>query len=149
MPNIQVDFEVFKALTALRPQESVTENDVLRSLLKLPAVGTVVSIPPGLQGERIIGPRIPVPMPPPPADWVTKGVNFPEGTEFRANYKGQTHLGRVHQRALVVNGERFDSPSAAAMRITGGTPVNGWLFWECRLPGEGQWRIIKSLRPKG
>lgn len=146
MPNIQVDFEVYKALTALRPQESVTENDVLRSLLKLPAAVNAPNLP--ISGT-VIGAKNPLPMPPPPADWVTKGVNFPEGTEFRANYKGQTYLGRVQQRALVVNGERFDSPSAAAMRITGGTPVNGWLFWECRLPGEGQWRIIKSLRPKG
>jgi hypothetical protein len=35
MAMIEVDFEVFKALTARREQESVTPNDVLRGLLGL------------------------------------------------------------------------------------------------------------------
>jgi len=24
--------------------------------------------------------------------------------------------------------------------------LNGWTFWECRLPGQGGWKIIKALR---
>ena len=35
MPQIEIDFEVFKALTARRLTEYETENDVLRALLKL------------------------------------------------------------------------------------------------------------------
>ncbi len=80
-----------------------------------------------------------------PGDWATKGVRFPAGTEFRANYKGQTHLARVESGALVLNGRRYDTPSSAAMSITG-NPVNGWTFWGCRLPGQASWRIIKALR---
>ena len=36
MVTIEVDFEVFKALTVRRATESMTCNDVIRELLKLP-----------------------------------------------------------------------------------------------------------------
>jgi hypothetical protein len=129
MQTIEVDFEVFKALTARRPSEDVTENDVLRQLLGLPS-------------------RKPMPgatAPAAPGDWVTKGLRFPAGTEFRAAYKGQTYLARVEGGALVLNDKRYDTPSAAAMSITR-NPVNGWTFWEARLPGQAGWKMIKSLR---
>ncbi|MCX8115003.1 MAG: DUF4357 domain-containing protein, partial [Burkholderiaceae bacterium] len=77
--------------------------------------------------------------------WVTKGVTFPHGTEFRATHKGQMHKGVVQNGALVLNGKRFNSPSAAAVSITG-NPVNGWRFWECKLPGSDRWTLIAELR---
>ena len=127
MPTIEIDFEVFKALTARRSTEEVSENDVLRQLLRLPPQTT------------------PRPDNPGPDDWVTKGVRLPAGTELRATYKGQAHMARVSGAALVLNNQRFNSPSAAAMSITG-NPVNGWTFWECRLPGRGRWMSMKELR---
>ena len=129
MRTIEVDFDVFKAITIRRPSEAITENDVLRDLLGLPPKRSVAA--------DVGGPA--------PGDWITKGVRFPLGTEFRANYKGQTYLARVESGALVLNGKRFDSPSAAAMSITG-NPVNGWTFWECRLPGRTSWQMLKALR---
>src|ERR671937_608590 len=99
MPTIDVDFDVFKALTLRRPTEDVSENDVLRQLLGLPA-------------RKHAGTQTAAPQ---PGDWVTKGVRFPAGTEFRATYKGETHLGRVEGGALVLSGKRYDTPSAAAM----------------------------------
>ena len=128
MPIIDVDFEVFKALTARRPTEDVTENDVLRELLRLPRQ----SAPSKPQLSA-------------PDDWVTKGVRLPAGTELRATYKGQTYLARVASGALTLNGKRFDSLSAAAVSITG-SPVNGWTFWQCRLPGQSRWTGLKELR---
>ena len=113
MRTIEVDFDVYKALTLRRPSENVTENDVLRELLRLPLKH---------QSTAPAGTAT-------PGDWVTKGIRFPAGTEFRANYKGQTYLARVDSGALVLNGERFDTPSSAAMSITR-NPVNGWTFWE-------------------
>ena len=128
MRTIEVDFDVFKAITMRRTSEEVSENDVLRELLGLsPRKG-----PSHAQASAA------------PGDWVTKGVRFPAGTEFRAPYKGQTYLARVEGGALVLNGRRFDSPSAAAVSITGG-PVNGWHFWQCRLPGQASWQMIKAL----
>jgi hypothetical protein len=131
MPAIQVDFDVFKALTSRRASEEVTENDVLRQLLGLPArKGTSTSRQPSAAA---------------PGDWIVKGVRFPARTELRATYKGQTYLGRVEGGALVLSGKRFDSPSAAAVSITR-NPVNGWRFWEARLPGQAGWTILESLR---
>jgi hypothetical protein len=127
MPNIYVDFDVFKALTARRATEDVTENDVLRQLLGFAAAQGKPSGRPG------------------PGDWVTKGVRFPQGTQARANYKGQLHLAEVKDGALVLNGRRYDSPSAAAMAITK-APANGWTFWEVKLPGHGEWRTMKEVR---
>jgi hypothetical protein len=127
MPTIQVDFEVYKALTARRSAEEVTENDVLRELLRLPRA------------------RLTSPEPTASDDWVTKGVRLPAGTELRAIYKGQTYLARVEAGALVLNRQRFDSPSAAAMSITRHS-VNGWTFWQYRLPGQGKWTVMKALR---
>jgi hypothetical protein len=136
MRIIEVDFDVYKALTLRRPTESVTENDVLRELLGLPNVAHGQQAPSSASLAVIVSE---------PGAWITKGVRFPAGTEFRAHYKGETHLARVQNGALVVKGQRFDTPSAAAMAITG-SPVNGWTFWECRLPGQAAWQIIKALR---
>jgi hypothetical protein len=132
MPSIEVDFDVFKALTALRPSEEVSDNEVLRELLKLPPKS-----PAAVSSAD-----------PTPGEWVTKGVRFPAGTQFRAKYKGQMYLARVEGGALAFNGKLFDTPSKAAMAITT-TPVNGWTFWECRLPGKSTWQMIKTLRSSG
>ena len=135
MVTIEVDFEVFKELTARRPSESVTENDVIRDLLGLRKAAPATQERP----KSVETGRFP---------WVCKGVSFPHGTKFRATYKGQLYTGEVENGALVVNGERFTSPSAAAVSITG-NPVNGWRFWECLLPGTNRWKLIANLRKKG
>ena len=76
---------------------------------------------------------------------MSKGVHFPGGTEFRATCKGQTYYGKVNSGAFIVDGKRFNSPSAAAVAITS-RPVNGWTFWVCRFPGKGSWQMLKALR---
>ncbi len=130
MHTIEVDFDVFKQLTVRRTTESVSCNDVIRELLGL-GQGKASA------AKETTGSS--------PDDWVAKGVRFPAGTEFRASYKGQVRTGRVEGGALAVNGQRYDSPSAAAVAVTG-SPVNGWRFWECRLPGKSTWQLIESLR---
>lgn len=143
MQTIEIDFEVFKGLTALRESESMTPNDVIRSLLNLPPVHQ-----PSL-GEAIRNVAMTVnTLRGSGTPWTYKGVRFPEGTEFRAGYQGQTHRGIVTGGQLQVNGEIAASPSDAA-RIVTGNSVNGWTFWECRFPGQTQWRMLKSLRSSG
>jgi hypothetical protein len=129
MRSIEIDFEVYKALTARRQSEEVTENDVLRQLLNLPqkADASGQADTPGAE------------------DWIIKGVRLPAGTELRATYKGETYLARVADRALLLSGKWFSSPSAAAMSITS-HPVNGWVFWQCRLPGRANWSLLGELR---
>ena len=130
MHTIEVDFDVFKQLTIRRATEDVSYNDVIRELLGLGQDKSSTT-------KERTGPS--------PDDWVTKGVWFPAGTEFRATYKGQVRTARVESGVLVVNGQHYDSPSAAAVAITGSS-VNGWRFWECRLPGKFSWQLIESLR---
>lgn len=130
MEIIEVDWEVYRALINLREQKEVTFNDVLRKLLKLSPKQGVVGVPNSQAGQAV---------------WISKGVRFPVGTEFRATYRGQTYHGMVESGSLTVNSKSFTSPSAAAVSITG-NPVNGWTFWECKLPGTESWQTIKSLR---
>ncbi|WMP17660.1 GmrSD restriction endonuclease domain-containing protein [Thiothrix lacustris] len=81
--------------------------------------------------------------------WVVKNVAFPRNTEFRANHKGQVYRAIVGEGALVLSdGKEFSSPSSAARHITG-TEVNGWSFWECKLPGESVWQVMGALRKGG
>ncbi|MFZ2540477.1 MAG: DUF2924 domain-containing protein [Gallionella sp.] len=132
MATIDVDFEVFKELTVRRRSEEMTENEVLREILGLTKhTGT----PNNKAMAADIG----------GVAWVSKGVSFPHGTEFRANYKGQQFSAIVKNGALVMNGKRFTSPSAAAVAITG-NPVNGWRFWECLLPGNSKWKLAAEHR---
>ena len=132
MKSIEIDFDVEKALFLRRSSEEVSYNDVLRDLLGL---GTKKNSPASTDTTAGQG------------DWVSKGVHFPSGTAFRATYKGKTYYGKVEDGALVVENKRYDSPSSAAVAITGNM-VNGWIFWECQLPGRPSWQMIKSLREK-
>jgi hypothetical protein len=130
MQTIEIDFDVFKELTIRRKTEETTYNDVLRELLGLN---------PKKQQTTPTGPDSGK------GGWIQKGVRFPQGTDFRATYKGENYYGKVDGGALVVDGQRFNSVSSAAVSITGNS-VNGWIFWECRYPGSNSWKIIKSLR---
>ena len=129
--TISIDFDVFKALTAKLKSPSDSYNEVLRRLLALPPSAPTV-------GPRSV---------PDSRGWVVGGATFPHGTEFRAKYKGHTYRARVENGALAFNGERYDSPSPAAMAVTRNS-VNGWIFWECRVPGHSSWARIDSLRRK-
>ncbi len=129
MHSIDVDFEVYKQLTVRRATEHVTYNDVIRELLGLKKSEAQPAGSNGASG----------------GDWTTKGVRFPAGTVLRTEYKGRQYAATVEGGALVLNGKRFSSPSAAAVSITK-SPVNGWVFWECRFPGQSDWQLIKTLR---
>lgn len=132
MKSIEIDFDVEKALFLRRTSEEVSYNDVLRDLLGVGPKKSSITATDTVSGQ---------------GDWVSKGVRFPSGTVFRATYKGQTYYGKVEAGALVVENKRYYSPSSAAVDITGNM-VNGWIFWECQLPGRTSWQMIKSMRKK-
>src|SRR2546427_11386817 len=67
MTSIEIDFEVYKALTLRRSSEEVSYNDVLRGLLGLGQIRKSAG-----NGSS-----------PAAGDWLSKGVRFPNGTEFR------------------------------------------------------------------
>jgi hypothetical protein len=131
MPQIDIDFEVFKELTIRRSAEDVTYNDVIRELLKLskPAKSTK----PTMNGNK---------------PWVVSDTSFPAGAEFTADYKGTTYSGIARSGKLELSdGSKFTTPSAAAVHITGSN-VNGWRFWKCKLPGASHFVLIERLRGK-
>lgn len=129
MRSIEIDFEVYKHLTMMRETEEVSYNDVIRRLLNLSERANGISDLAEKEGKP----------------FVTKGVSFPHGSKFKANYKGENYYAEVQDGALVFDGERHTSPSSAAIAITGNS-VNGWIFWECQYPGHSTWRSIKDLR---
>lgn len=142
MMTIEIDFDVYKALTARRGDETVSYNDVLRTVLGLgqPAAGLRRLFGLGsskAETAEAPGGRI--------NNWLYKGIMFPAGTSLRAKYKGQVHTARIDRGGIVVGGKRFATPSDAARTVTG-TNVNGWRFWQCRLPGETGWRRLDTLR---
>jgi predicted CopG family antitoxin len=130
MHTIDVDFEVYKQLTIRRTTEEVSYNDVIRALLGIKEQTASAAKPAPADAAQ---------------DWVSKGVRFAQGTEFRASYKGKLHTAVADGGAMVFNGQTYTSPSAAAMSVTD-SAVNGWRFWECRLPGKAGWQLIENLR---
>jgi hypothetical protein len=125
MATIEVDFDVFKLLTAKRPTESVSYNDVLRDMLGLGAPKAQAGV---LKGATF------------------KDVFFPDGTAFRGTYKGKTYTAEIkHGVWINSDGTRSSSPSRAAVTITNKN-WNGWNFWHCQMPGETKWRPISELR---
>ena len=130
MYTIEIDFDVYKEITNRRETEDITPNDILRELF-------------GLSRSKSEGKIAQTDGTP----WVTKGVSFPEGTEFRGTHKGLRYNGIVKNGGLILNGEKYSSPSSAAVSITKNA-VNGWIFWECKIPGQDRWQLIKNLRKK-
>ena len=136
MTQIEIDFDVFKQLTALRGSESETFSDVIRALLAGNNIHSFAGAPESQpnSSERD-GQKV----------WTTKGVRFPEETKFRAIYKGVEHHAIVRNGALHVGEISTTSVSKAASTVTG-TNVNGWTFWEAQFPGNPRWRPLSSLK---
>lgn len=133
MAQIEVDFDVYKALTSRRISENVTYNEVIRELLGLDATVVKVSEKNDGNGKGFRG-------------VVYKGVEFPDGTHFRATYKGKTYTGEIKNGVWIdAKGKPQSSPSQAASNITG-SGINGWWFWECSRPSDPTWIMIGNLR---
>ena len=137
MATIELDFDVWKELTVLRTSEETTYSNVIRDLLRKSRLSeeTLVNTKTGKGGLYGRQERGSSNMP----------IYIPNGTEFRAKYKGKMHIGIVQQDALVVNGNSYPTLSKAAYSITG-TSHNGWIFWECRLPTQNVWKPAFELR---
>jgi hypothetical protein len=142
--QIEIDFEVFKALTARLESEMDTYNEAIRRLLSLPATET------GLLPGEVDVPGLPAPgnalSPFAGGVWFSN-VYFPNGTIFRATYKGKTYRARVQNSQWIDEfGIVRTSPSEAASAITR-TNVNGWRFWFVKRPSDEDWQRLDALKP--
>lgn len=130
MQQIDIDFDVFKELTAKRRSEEHSCNDVLREILKLPAAKEEIG-PRAPKGGRLLGGRF-----------------LQDGTKLRAKYKGQLHLAEISGSELVdEQGVTHRSASAAARSITKNS-VNGLTFWEVKRPTDVGWQKLIGI-PRG
>ena len=77
--------------------------------------------------------------------WKVEGAKFPHGTQLRGKYKGYFYYGKVDNGAFKLNGKKFLSPCAAALSITRNA-VDGWLFWEFKLPHQSAWTSIFTFK---
>ena len=130
--QIEIDFEVFKELTAKRASEAHSYNDVLRDLLNLPLMVREPKSSPDAVGDgksgRLVGGRF-----------------LPADTKLRAKYKSHIYTASIIGNELVIeSGQKFRTASAAAKFITD-TNINGLTFWEVMRPQDSDWRMIKAL----
>jgi hypothetical protein len=149
--NIEINFEVFKQLTALRESEADSYSAVIRRLLEScpprlhlvkdptsaieSGLGAFGTDPIALASLRRAIEDL-------PANPMGLGAWY---GKLRATYKGQTHLAEIRAGAwLGADGVTRTSPSDAASSISG-TNVNGWRFWHVQRPGD-VWRRLDELR---
>jgi hypothetical protein len=146
--QIEIDFEVFKALTARLESEADSYNEVIRRALNLPAADSSLrpgevdfpGLPAQIDGSnalaQLVGGGV----------WLSN-VFFPNGTAFRATYKGKTYRARIQNSQWIDDfGNIRTSPSDAASAISR-TNVNGWRFWFVRRPHDEDWQRMDALKP--
>ncbi|MCB5946027.1 hypothetical protein [Acidocella sp. KAb 2-4] len=136
LQNIQVDWDIYKMIQTERRSFDEPDYVALRRLLKLP---------PGEESPKLV--------PQPGLPWVEDNVEVPHGALARMEYlRGtQVYEGQFLNGKLVVNGNSFDSLSAAASALAvtkdGSKPsLNGWLYWKAKFPGESIWRSLGAMR---
>jgi hypothetical protein len=148
--QIDIDFDVFKALTALRQSEADSYNEVLRRVLliastDLDTAGLENPDSPNWRGakpHRVLLEEIGRAG----GSAYYGNICFPKGTRFRAIYKGQSYSAEVRDGKWVgEDGIVRRSPSDAACAISN-TNVNGWRFWHALRPGESEWVRLDALR---
>jgi hypothetical protein len=133
---IEIDFDVYKLIEAERRGFNDSPLAALRRLLKL--------------GEAT---RAPSQEQPSGRPWVHKGLSLPHGTALRMEYNRHIHEGQVVDGRWLVEGQLYDSPSAAAVgvaRTKNGvqTTLNGWHYWQVQQPGSNRWVQLKYLSDK-
>ncbi len=130
--QIDISFQIWQRLTGLLESERDTfDNVIARLIADRMAQSRAVSIVRRGAGELAV-----------------KGATLPNGTMLRATFKGKTYFAEIIEGLWFdrETGERRNSPSQAAIAITGGV-TNGWRFWQVRRPDDAEWLALADLRP--
>ena len=127
MAAVDIDFDLFKQLTMLRSSEHESISDVIRKMVEAFTGEERRAVPASSGGVAF------------------RGIHLPDGTKFRATYKGQTHTAEIKNGHWIdEHGVRRSSPSDAARAVTQ-TNVNGWRFWHARRPGETEYKLMDVM----
>lgn len=138
LSQIGIDFDIHKMIEAERRSFDEPHYLALRRLLKLPEVK---------EDERAHS------QPEEGVAWTEEGVVIPHGSFARMKYQrgSQIYEGKFLNGELVVNGKGYPTLSAAAtdLGVTKKgekTSLNGWLYWQVKLPGADRWTHLSALR---
>lgn len=136
---IEIDFDIHKMIESERRSFGEKPYLALRRLLGLPAVSERKVAEAGQTGRP----------------WKDDGVIIPHGSLARMEYArgAQKYEGQFLNGFLVVNGEQYSTLSAAASFLAktkggGSTSLNGWNYWEVKLPGSDKWELMEHKRRK-
>ena len=125
--NIEIDFDVFKALTLRRSTEDISYNDVLRELLGLgPQKNPVSSALSSGHG-----------------DWVTKGVRFPTARNSALPTRVRNTTERLSLEGLLLTISVFIPLRRPPLKLLATRSMDG-LFGSAACPGKSSWQMIKS-----
>ena len=132
--TIEIDFEIHKKIEMERQSFSESPKDVLRRLLGIHRPAATPESSPS--GGR---------------PWSGKGVTLPHGSAVRMEYNGTVYAGQIEDGEWVVEGKRFNRPSAAAGGVArtkaGSSPsLDGWVYWQVKRLGDHGWIPISALR---
>jgi len=154
--RIPVDSEVLAELARRLRSPDQSFNDLLRDWLGLPPRRWRDSKRHGGEGAAVPTRLTQKSQDSPEADAKVESIEssesspgavpLPDGTELRGHHRGREVRARIERGAVVLDGRRFSSLSAAARSVTGHS-VNGWRFFEARLPGRNDWLPASRLRP--
>lgn len=123
---IEVDFDTYKEIVRRRPNEQVSEADIVKEALGLRVTSATVSPPNGLT-------------------WASEGVEFPVGTRLEHRFRdGKIVEAYVTERGVEVHGVTYSGLSPAGVAVTG-HQLNGWLFWFLR-DSDGRLVAADTLR---
>ncbi len=145
MPQIEIDFEVWKLLTSKRVHENHSYNEVMRELLELDsaleAASAAEMIFEGNSEPRGLGFGLIA-----ASGFSSRDLFLPNGTLLKATYRQKVHTAKIESGQWIDDeGRTCSSPSSAAHRITG-TNVNGLRFWQAKRPSDENWFRLDYLR---
>ena len=139
--QIEIDFEVFKALTVRREHENVSYNDVLRGLLGIAGASVQIGaqdlkenpIKAFSSSDNVNG-------------YAYRGGFLPNGTKLKALYKNRIYNAEIVDGAWVSeDGIKHATPTAAVTHITH-TTSNAGRFWSAKRPGDLDWRRLNEIQ---
>ncbi len=141
MEKIEVDWEIYQMIEAERKGFHEPRYMALRRLLGL-------GVPAPTPEPTVKAPGAGVP-------WTRDGVTVPHGTPARMEYGrgswSQVYEGQFLNGRLVVDGQKFETLSAAAKALAQTkegkkASLDGWLYWKVKLPDEIEWRSLGEMR---
>ena len=135
--QIDIDFDVHKAIEIERKTFDESPNEALRRLL-----GLQPNIKKSTQEIVAQG-----------KSWSSKGVTLPHGTKLRMEYNGTEHEATILDGKWHCGGGSHAGPSPAAAGVAttrdGTKPsLNGWIYWVAKLPGSNRWIPISTMRKR-